>query len=532
MTKNHEENHTTALTKVDRHSAIASYVDGNGFVEVTELAQNMNVTAETIRTDLLAMAKDGRINRVRGGAQPATREDQSAKSDGPLDLMLSGRANQQPELKRSIAAIAALELPEEEGGMVILDAGSSVSQLAATFPTDKPTNVVTNSVEIAAELASNNNVDVTITGGKVRPGALAVVGNAAIEEISERYADIAFVSSDTASIKRGLMSFDGDEAELKRHMVKSAERVVALLDHTKFDHPRKASVNAAKWSDIDVVITDTSASEELLTQLRSVVKEVRVAPPRRVVGVDIGGKGIRAAIIDTATGTVVGERKRRPTPKPSTVESVVDVVSALVAELQWDGRVGIAMPGKLEKGKVTTKTYLDDSWYRKNAEKEFSDALERPVTVINDADAAGHCEAEFGAGAGVDGTVIMLVVGTGIGSFKMDRGSVIHNTEFGHVPLALGAAHNLTRRDQLEKLGKKQWSKNFNELLEVIAKKHKPARIIVGGGFTKDYEDIEDLMHAPKDVELVVAIARNRAEMIGAAYWRSAHDRSLSDIDR
>ena len=523
-----DDTHPQPMTRTDRRSAIVAFIDHQGFVDVPELARHFEVTAETIRTDLVALADTGRVQRVRGGARPALAAEDEPKSRTPLDLMLSERADEQTELKRSIAAIAALELPEDEGGLVILDAGSSVSQLAATFPTNRRMQVVTNSVEIASELVGNDRLEVVVTGGRVRPGAMSVVGGSAATEISRVHADVAFVSSDAASIQRGLMSIDSDEAELKRHMINSAERVVALLDHTKFERARGARISAAAWDEIDLVITDTAAPQELVDQLRSVVPEVRLAPPRRVVGVDIGGRGIRAAIIDTNTGTLVSERLRRPTPEPSTVDAVANVVKAMVDELAWAGPVGVAMPGKVHDGKITTKTYLDDSWFRTDASTAFSEKLKRPITVINDADAAGRAEAEFGAGAGVDGTVIMLVIGTGVGSFKLENGSAVLNTELGHTPLSFGSAHKLTRRSQLEKLGVDVWSKHFNELIEVIAKKHKPAKIIVGGGVTQDYEAIGHLLKAPPGVDLVVAKARNRAEMIGAAHWRSAHDHLLT----
>lgn len=516
------------ITKTDRHTAITDYINSRGFVEVAELATFFDVTAETIRTDLVAVAESGRIQRVRGGARPTPADDVVAEGWKPRDLMLSERAELFTELKRSIAATAALELPEEEDGYVILDAGSSVSQLAATFPTGRAMHVMTNSVEIASELARNDRLDVTVTGGQTRAGSLAVVGGLAATQINRFHANVAFISSDAASIARGLLTVDSEEAELKRCMIGAADRVVALLDHTKFEDSRGARIKAATWAEIDLVITDTGAPPALIEALQKVVPEVRVAPPRRVVGVDVGGRGIRAGIIDTTTGKLIGNRLRRPTPQPSTVEAVVEVVTAMVGELQWLGPVGVAMPGQIKNGRVGTKTYLDDSWYRTDAVAVFSDALQRPVTVINDGDAAGRAEADFGAGAGVvDGVVIMLVVGTGVGSFMMEDGRAIPNTEFGQTALSVGNAQNLTRRKQLDELGIETWSAHFNELMAVLAKKHKPTRIIVGGGISKNYEAISHNLIAPHGVELVVAKARNLAEMIGAAHWRSAQDRTL-----
>ena len=524
---NEPETPSSHITKDARHRAMTAYIKTVGVVGSAELAQEFSVTLETVRTDILSMSAAGLIERVRGGArwpQPVEVDPPDVATVAPLDLMASRRANQHTELKRSIGLKASHELPSGNKGLVILDAGSSTSQLATCFPTDRNITVMTNSVEIATELSRVERLTVVVPAGTVRAASLSIIGPTTALEFSRIRADVAFISTDSASTKHGLLCADIAEAALKHQMAESADKVVALLDHSKFAGNSELRHVALAWDEIDVVVTDSSAPIDLRERLELLEIRVEYAEPRRVVGVDIGGDGIRAAVIDTHTGTLVGSRVRLPTPNPSTVESVVDVVKSLVAELNWAGPVGIAMPGLIRDGTVTTKHYLDNSWFNTNAEEAFSNALERQVRVINDGDAAGLAETQYGTLAGLKGTAIMLVIGTGIGSFKVRDGTPVLHTELGHTKLTGGPAHMLTSRGKVDELGLDKWAEHFNELLLTIAEEEEPGTIVIGGGVSKNYESIKDKLKEPPGVKLQLAKARNHAEVIGAAYWRSKKD--------
>src|ERR1700739_228934 len=134
-----------------------------------------------------------------------------------------------------------------------------------------------------------------------------------------------------------------------------------------------------------------------------------------VLGIDIGGQGVKAAPVDTTTGEMIAERQKFETPQPSTPEAVTEVVQKLVTAFSWTGPAGITFPGVIVGGVIQTAANLDHSWIRVHALKAFGAASKLAVTVLNDADAAGIAEITFGAGKGVRGTVLLLTLGTGIG---------------------------------------------------------------------------------------------------------------------
>ncbi len=154
-----------------------------------------------------------------------------------------------------------------------------------------------------------------------------------------------------------------------------------------------------------------------------------------VLGIDIGGTGVKAAPVDVATGRLLAERVKLPTPNPAVPDQVAQVVGQLIDHFGWRGPVGITFPGVVSGGIIRTAANLDRAWIGIDAVRFFGDATRQPVTVLNDADAAGLAEMRFGSGKGQQGTVLMLTFGTGIGSALFYNEVLVPNTEFGHIEI-------------------------------------------------------------------------------------------------
>ncbi len=236
-----------------------------------------------------------------------------------------------------------------------------------------------------------------------------------------------------------------------------------------------------------------------------------------VVGVDIGGTGIKGAPVDTASGNLVAERLRLLTPSPATPEQVVKVVAELVDRVGAKGAVGITLPSVIRQGRAETAANIDKSWIGVDAEGLFSTALGRPVKVVNDADAAGLAEVRFGAGRGRRGMVAVITLGTGIGSALFVDGRLVPNTELGHLPLRDGeaedwAAESVRERDDLSW---KKYARRLQDYLELIEALMWPDLIIVGGGVSKKAEKF--LPRLELRTEVVPAMLLNDAGIVGAA---------------
>jgi polyphosphate glucokinase len=174
----------------------------------------------------------------------------------------------------------------------------------------------------------------------------------------------------------------------------------------------------------------------------------------QVLGIDIGGTGIKGAPVDVAAGQLTTERRRLETPHPAKPDAVARVVQELVTGFGWSGPIGCTFPGVITSGEVRTAANVDPAWIGVNAADLFSKVTGQQVAVINDADAAGLAEVKFGAGAGQRGTVLMLTFGTGIGSALFIDGTLVPNTEFGHIeirdgaPAVAGPDHHRRRHQQ------------------------------------------------------------------------------------
>ena len=235
-------------------------------------------------------------------------------------------------------------------------------------------------------------------------------------------------------------------------------------------------------------------------------------------GVDIGGTGVKGALVDVTTGQLVSERIRVPTPHPATPDSVVPVVADLVRQASYDGPVGCAFPAVIKGGVAQTAANIDPSWIGTSVESTVSGRLGGvAVTAINDADAAGVAEMRFGAGRDVRGLVVLLTVGTGIGSAVFVDGDLLPNTELGHLEVdghvAERRASETAREEQ--QLSHRHWAKRFNRYLEVLEALLWPDLLIIGGGVSKAPEKFMPFLESKATI--VPATLANTAGIIGAA---------------
>lgn len=236
-----------------------------------------------------------------------------------------------------------------------------------------------------------------------------------------------------------------------------------------------------------------------------------------VLGIDIGGSGIKGAPVDVRTGTLTTDRHRIPTPDLSTPDNVADVVGELARHFEWQGPIGCTFPAIVRHGIVYTAANVHKSWIGTDAVTLFERATTCPVRVLNDADAAGVAEMVLGAGKHQRGVVIMLTFGTGIGSAIFVEGHLLPNTEFGHLPIrGKDAEHRASAkvRDD-EKLSWEQWAGRVNEFLAQMEFFFSPDLFIIGGGVSKKQHKF---MHFLKtNAEIVPAQLLNEAGIIGAA---------------
>jgi polyphosphate glucokinase len=240
-------------------------------------------------------------------------------------------------------------------------------------------------------------------------------------------------------------------------------------------------------------------------------------------GIDIGGTGIKGAPVDVATGKLLAERKKIETPQPSTPEAVTEVVRELVTSFSWSGPIGATFPGVVTDGTVRTAANVDKSWIGTAAAGMFAQALSGKalggtVTVLNDADAAGVAEMTFGAGAGVGGTVLMLTFGTGIGSALFTQGTLVANTEFGHVEIDGKDAEKRAseRAKVLHDMSWSKWAGRVDEYMQHMEALLSPSLIIVGGGISKESHKWVPLLTGVR-AKIVPAALLNDAGIVGAA---------------
>jgi len=237
------------------------------------------------------------------------------------------------------------------------------------------------------------------------------------------------------------------------------------------------------------------------------------------LGIDIGGTGIKAAPVDVATGKLLADRQKIPTPRPAAPDAVADVVKQLTTSFKWSGPIGITFPGVVVDGVTRTAANLDPAWIGLDAGSLFAKATDDDqVRVLNDADAAGVAEMTFGAGVGEKGTVLMLTFGTGIGSALFVEGVLVPNTEFGHIEVHGEDAETRASEHakELHDLSWGKWAGRVDEYLQHMEALISPALIIVGGGISKQSEKWVPRLTGIR-ARIVPAALLNDAGIVGAA---------------
>src|SRR5215210_3161256 len=241
------------------------------------------------------------------------------------------------------------------------------------------------------------------------------------------------------------------------------------------------------------------------------------------LGIDVGGTGVKGALVELESGELLTSRIKLLTPDPATPEAVTATICELVDqlnaehELAADVPVGCGLPGPIKHGRLMNAANLDPGWIGVAVEEFIGEALGRRVHAINDADGAAVAEMALGAGRGQAGTVLLLTIGTGIGSAIFHGGRLLPNTEFGHIELYSRDAETLVGGDARKRRGLNWagWAKEFNDYLEHLEEYLWPDLIILGGGVSKSMEKYESLLESRAPV--VAAHFLNTAGIIGAA---------------
>ena len=241
------------------------------------------------------------------------------------------------------------------------------------------------------------------------------------------------------------------------------------------------------------------------------------APLQAVLGIDIGGSGIKGAPVDVAAGVLQTERLRLLTPQPATPQAVAQTVRELVDHFSWQGPIGCTFPAIVHNGTTLSAANVDKSWVGAPAQQILSDAVGQPLLLLNDADAAGLAEAAFGAARGVAGVVIMLTLGTGIGSALVVDGKLVPNTELGHLQFKGGIAEKYCSAKAREDQGLKwkEYALRLNEYLNHLELLFSPDLIIIGGGISRKHEKFLPELNLRTPV--VPAALRNDSGIVGAA---------------
>ena len=245
----------------ERRRQIASLTAVEGRVNVTELSERFDVTAETIRRDLAVLDRDGVVHRVHGGAV-------ASQSFQTAEFTLDARSRSASTAKSAIARAAVDYLPQP-GGSIFLDAGTTINALAdliSVQPNAHSWSIVSNSLPIALSLASNGLSEVQLLGGTVRAITQAVVGDTALRTMALMRADVAFIGTNALTLDHGLSTADSQEAAMKSAFVTHAHKVVVLCDSTKLGNDYLVSF--ASIAELDVVITDSGSPQSFIDQLR------------------------------------------------------------------------------------------------------------------------------------------------------------------------------------------------------------------------------------------------------------------------
>ena len=245
-----------------------------------------------------------------------------------------------------------------------------------------------------------------------------------------------------------------------------------------------------------------------------------------VLGIDIGGSGIKGAPVNAKTGELLAKRKRLDTPQPATPEALAGTVLRLVEHFNWDGPLGVAFPARVKHGVALTASNIDKAFVGLDVDALLTEKTGLPTHILNDADAAGLGELHFGGGHGVKGVVLMVTLGTGIGSGLFVDGQLVPNTELGHVVLPGGKVAEPYAADRVRKAEGLSWEAYGKRVQKVISYYDflfAPDLMIVGGGVSKPerWAEFGPLLTASCPIE--PATLKNDAGIVGAALYAAAH---------
>ncbi|MDR1833940.1 MAG: ROK family protein [Propionibacteriaceae bacterium] len=252
-----------------------------------------------------------------------------------------------------------------------------------------------------------------------------------------------------------------------------------------------------------------------------------------VLGIDIGGSGIKGALVDLNVGDFASERVRIPTPKKSTPEKVAAVTARIVQhfadQLDDTTPIGVTIPAVVTHGVVRTAANIDKAWIDADGKKIFEEVIGRPITLMNDADAAGVAEVQYGAAKGHPGFVLVTTLGTGIGSAIINRGVLVPNTELGHIELDGHDAETQASSGVKSKLGLSysEWIPRLQRYYSHVEGLFWPDLFVVGGGISKNASKF--LPKLKLKTPIVAAELKNRAGIIGAA-WMAADSLENPDV--
>ena len=239
-----------------------------------------------------------------------------------------------------------------------------------------------------------------------------------------------------------------------------------------------------------------------------------------ILGIDVGGTGIKAAIVDTQTGELASERIRILTPKPATPAAIGATLKELVAQQQWSGPIGIGFPAAIQRGVVRTAANIDESFIGLPIAKYFSQQTGNPVYIANDADVAGLAEMRFGAGKDIRGVVLIVTIGTGLGTALFIDGHLLPNSELGHLLLENGVEAEKYASETVrvtKELKWKDWGTRFDLYLTTMEKLLWPDLIVLGGGVSAKLHKFSSQITT--QVPVVAASFLNQAGIVGAALF-------------
>jgi len=244
-----------------------------------------------------------------------------------------------------------------------------------------------------------------------------------------------------------------------------------------------------------------------------------------ILGIDVGGSGIKGGIVDTREGELITDRYRIPTPKPAIPSSMIDTIEAIIKHFNWHGTVGCGFPAAIKDGIVKTASNIDNTWIGVNASARIEQETGCRTYLVNDVDAAGYAEVEFGVGRHRYGTIFIAAFGTGIGTAVFHNQQLVPNTELGHIlmhgmPAEEYAANSIRKKNNLSW---EEWGGRVNEYLQEIEALFWPDIIIIGGGVSKHFNEFKAFLDL--DTETVPAENRNHAGIIGAALAASARQK-------